>query len=77
LLIMFRMRNLWRLMQLLGLTCLVMVVLTHVAEAYRVFPAMGWGRPTSAGHYLDLVSAILGFTLLPLGFLGSAITQRQ
>jgi hypothetical protein len=62
-------------MQLLGLTCLVMVVLTHVAEAYRVFPAMGWGRPTSAGHYLDLVSAILGFTLLPLGFLGSAITQ--
>jgi hypothetical protein len=74
---MFRMRNVWRLMQLLGLTCLMMVVLTHVAEAYRVFPAMGWGLPTSAGHYLDLVSAILGFTLFPLGFLGSAITQRR
>ena len=74
---MSRMRNVWRLMQLLGLTCLMMVVLTHVAEAYRVFPAMGWGLPTGAGHYLDLVSAILGFTLLPLGFLGSAITQRR
>jgi hypothetical protein len=63
LLIMFRMRNLWRLMQLLGLTCLVMVVLTHVAEAYRVFPAMGWGRPTSAGYYLDLGSRLIKSTI--------------
>ena len=65
----------WRFLQLLGAASLVMVVLTHVAEAFRIFPAMGWGLPNSAGHYLDLVSAILGCSLLPLGFIGSALTR--
>jgi hypothetical protein len=32
-------------------------VLTHVAE--DIFPAMGWGRRYSSGHYLDLASAFL------------------
>lgn len=54
---------------LLGLGCLIVVVLTHVAEAFHIFPAMGWGQPRSVGHYTDLVSAILGCVLLPLGFL--------
>jgi hypothetical protein len=62
-------------MQLLGAVCLVIVGLTHVAEAFQIFPAMGWGLPNSAGHYLDLASAILGCTLLPLGFMGSALTR--
>jgi hypothetical protein len=31
----------------------------------------------SPGHYLDLVSAILGFILLPLGLLGSALMRRK
>ena len=56
-----------RLLQLFGLACLVMVVLTHIAEKLRVFPSMGWGLPDSRGHYLDLVSAILGCTLLLIG----------
>jgi hypothetical protein len=34
--------------------CFAVVVLTHVEEAFEVFPAMGWGMPNSAGHYLDL-----------------------
>jgi hypothetical protein len=50
-------------------------VLTHIAEVFQIFPTMGWGLPNSAGHYLDLVSAILGCTLLPLGFIGSALTR--
>ena len=57
------------LLLLFGLTCLIVVVLTHVAEALHIFPSMGWGLPDSAGHYLDLVSAILGCVLLSLGFL--------
>jgi len=67
--------TIWRLLQLVGAGCLVVVVLTHVAEAFKLFPIMGWGLPTSPGHYLDLISAVLGCTLLPLGFLGNAIAR--
>jgi hypothetical protein len=52
------------LFQLLGAGCLVLVVLTHLAEALRLFPSMGWGEPNSVGHYTDFTSAILGITLL-------------
>jgi hypothetical protein len=69
--------TIWRRLQLLGVVCLIIVVLTHVAESFQIFPGMGWGLPNSARHYLDLVSAILGFTLLPLGFIGSALTRRK
>jgi hypothetical protein len=54
---------------------LVVVLLPHVAEAFKLFPIMGWGLPTGPGHYLDLISAVLGCTLLPLGFLGNAIAR--
>jgi hypothetical protein len=67
--------TIWRFLQLLGAVCLVIVVLTHVAEAFQIFPALGWGLPNSVGHYLDLISAILGCILLPLGFIGSALTR--
>ena len=49
---------------LLLFVCLVIVVLTYVAEMLQIFPDMGWGLPNSRGHYLDLVSAVLGSTLL-------------
>jgi hypothetical protein len=56
-----------RLLRFFGLACLAMVVLTHIAEKLHVLPNMGWGLPDSPGHYLDLVSAILGCTLLLIG----------
>jgi ABC-type transport system involved in multi-copper enzyme maturation permease subunit len=71
------MRPIWRLLQLLGLACLAIVVLTHVAEAFHLFPTMGWGQSNSAGHYVDLFSAILGCTLLLLGLIGSAFMRRK
>jgi hypothetical protein len=49
--------------------CFIVVVLTHVCEAYHQFPSMGWGLERSAGHYLDLSAAVLGFTLFPVGYL--------
>src|SRR5215469_7430137 len=52
--------------QLLGAGCLIVVVLAHVFEALRLFQWMRWGN--SLGHYVDLVSVILGLTLLPLGY---------
>ena|ERR1700736_4393742 len=56
-------------LQLLGASCMVVVVLTHVSEALRLFPWMGWGLEHSAGHYLDFWSAVLGLTLFPIGYL--------
>lgn len=55
-------------LQFFGLACLGVVILTHVAEKLHVFPRMGWGLPDSPGHYLDLVSAILGATSLLAAF---------
>ena len=54
-------------LQLLGAACLVVVVLMHVAEALQWLPGMHWGEH-SVGHYLDLSSAVLGVTLLPVGY---------
>src|SRR5260221_11228397 len=63
-----RERTVWRSVQLFGSFCLVVVVLTHVAEAFHLLPGMGWGLPNTPGHYLDLCSAIIGLILLPLGY---------
>jgi hypothetical protein len=71
-----RKRTMAALLQLLGAACLVAVVLTHLCEAFDLFPWMGWGLPDSVGHYLDLGSAVLGFTLFPIGYLWYALTKR-
>jgi hypothetical protein len=57
-----------RYLMLLGGGCLVFVVLTHVCEAFHLFPVMGWGLRNSPGHYLDLSVAILGLAFLPAGY---------
>src|SRR5712692_3642990 len=61
----------WRCVQLLGAGCLLVVVLTHIAEALELFPSMQWGSPSSVGHYLDFSSAVLGLTLFPVGYMGA------
>jgi hypothetical protein len=60
-------------LQLLGAGCLMMVVLTHVSEAFQLFPWMHWGLEHSVGHYLDFWSAVLGLTLFPVGYLFHAL----
>jgi len=64
----FRRKTVCSLLQVLGAGCLVVVVLTHVCEALDLIPWMHWGLGHSVGHYLDLVSAILGLTLFPVVF---------
>jgi hypothetical protein len=61
---------------LLGTVCLVAVVLTHLFEALRLFPRMHWGSENSVGHYLDLLCAILGVTLLSIGYLIHLVRDR-
>jgi len=70
------MNALWRFFRFFGAAGLIIVVLSHIAERLHLFPGMGWGQPNSPGHYLDLVGAILGCTLLPLGFVGSIIQRK-
>jgi hypothetical protein len=62
-------RNMSVFLQTLGAGCLVVVVLTHVAEGLQFLPWMHWGEEHSAGHYLDLSSAILAIVLLSLSIL--------
>ena len=45
---------------MLAAACFLVVVATHVCEAYHLLSFMGWGRPTSIGHYIDLSAAVLG-----------------
>jgi hypothetical protein len=62
--------------QLLGAFCLTIVVFAHVAEALGLFPGMGWGLADSAGHYIDLVSAVAGLILFPSGYLARSFARR-
>jgi hypothetical protein len=50
-----RERTVWRSVQLFGSFCLVVVVLTHVAEAFGLLPGMGWGLPNTP--VITLISA--------------------
>ena len=63
-------------LQLLGGVGLAIVVLTHVAEALGLFPWMRWGFKDSPGHYLDLLSAVLGLTLFPTGYFIHALKSN-
>ncbi len=54
--------------KLAGSVLLLVIVFTHIAERFHLLMAMGWGRPDSAGHYLDLISAIGGIALLCAGY---------
>ena len=53
-----------RALTIVGCVCLIVVVLTHIAEGIGILPGMGWGLPDSPGHYLDLIAAMSGIGLL-------------
>ncbi len=64
-----------KLLSLAGCGCLGIVVLTHVAEHWQLLPSTRWGLPNSAGHYLDLASAIAGPTLFFTALLCKRISE--
>ena len=64
-------------LQLIGAGCLVVVVFTHVFEAFHLFPSMHWGHEHGVGHYLDFISAVLGVSLFPIGYLLHSLTTRR
>lgn len=73
----FRGKSMCSFLQLLGAGCFVVVVLTHVAEALQLFPWMHWGMEHSVGHYIDFLSAVLGLTLFPTGYLLHAFGKHH
>ena len=64
------------LFQLIGATCLVVVVIAHLCEALGWFPWMHWGQEQSVGHYIDLAAATGGLSLFPIGYLFGALTRE-
>jgi hypothetical protein len=62
--------------QLVGAAFLLVMIFAHVSEAFAFIPSLGWGRPNTLGHYIDLVSAIAGSILLPIGYLGRRYGRR-
>lgn len=75
--LMFRERTAPSFLQVLGAGGLIVVILTHICEALRILPWMGWGFDNSIGHYLDLSSALLSVTLFPIGYLLHALKSGQ
>jgi hypothetical protein len=63
------------LLQVIGAGCFLVVALAHICEGLGLLPWMGWSQPNSIGHYLDLVSAIAGLTMFPIGCLWHALTK--
>lgn len=66
-----------RVLGLSGSACLLVVVLTHVAERWHLFPGMGWGLANSPGHYLDLFCAIAGIALLLAAYVSSRRSRSR
>ena len=62
--------------QVIGAACLMVVVITHLNEALGWFSWMQWGLERSVGHYIDLVAAIGGLALFPIGYLLGALTTE-
>jgi hypothetical protein len=65
-----RRKTLCGLLQLLGTACLIVVLLTNIAEV-----SSGWRLPNSVGHYLDFWGVVLGLTLFPVGYLCLALRK--
>jgi len=62
--------------QLIGSACLMVVIIAHLCEALNWFPWMHWGLEHSVGHYVDLVAAVGGLSLFPIGYLFGALTRE-
>lgn len=72
-----RVKTAWSVLQVVGAGGLVVVILAHLCEALHLLPWMGWGLEHSPGHYVDLVGAVLGITLFPLGYLVGGLASRN
>ena len=64
-------------LQTIGSIGLLVVIVAHLCEALGWLPLMGWGRPNTIGHYVDLAGAVLGVTLAPVGYVLSRSAKAR
>ncbi len=62
------------LLELIGAAGLAMLGITHLCEGLHVLPWMRWGIEGGPGHYLNVVSLVIGVILLPAGYV---LTRRH
>jgi len=62
-------RSLAAALQASGIGCFAVMAATHVFEEFSLLPALGWGRPDTVGHFIDLTAAPLGVVLVAASFL--------
>ena len=72
-----RSRTAWLFLQLISGAGVAIVAIAHLFEALNILPWMEWGRANSAGHYLDLLGAVLGIVFFPIGYVLHALTGRK
>jgi hypothetical protein len=70
-------RPVWNCLRLIGAAFLLVVVVSHLAEQFQWLAWMGWGLADSPGHYIDLVSAVVGVGLFAGGFLVWSVTRGR
>jgi hypothetical protein len=70
-------RSLGSALQAVGIGCFGVMALTHVFEAFSILPSLGWGQPHGPGHFIDLVAALLGVTLVTASFLVRPRDRRR
>ena len=75
--LLFRVKTAWCLLQVVGAGGLVVVTLLTFAK--RFVCCLGWAEDLSIVpvHYVNLLSAVVGATLFPLGYLVDALARRD
>jgi hypothetical protein len=68
--VVIRRKTFCTLLQTLGTACLMMVLLTNIAEV-----SSGWRLPNLVGYFLDFWGIVLGLTLFPVGYLCHALRK--
>jgi hypothetical protein len=75
--LLFRVKTAWCVLQVVGAGSLGAVILARLCEGLHLLTWMGLGLEHSLGHYVDLLGAVLGATLFPLGYLVDVLARRD
>ena len=73
-LLMRRRRTVGSILQLVGISGLMVGALTLVCDAFGLFPALHWEEPGSIGHYIGVIPTAVG---VPLLFIGILLRRRE
>lgn len=64
-------------LMVIGAVCLTIVPITHICEGLQWFTFLHWGDENSIGHYIDLLTAVIGVILFPAGYFLDVIRKQK